>query len=182
MKRRLLCGLLLLLLAPNAWAHRLDECLQAVRISVATNRIDLSVDLTPGVAVADQLLVVIDKDRDGRISDDEGAAYARRVLQDLHLGLDEKILTASLEDVSFPTLQDLKHGRGVIRIQAHAPVGPLAAGKHILTLTNAHLPAISVYLVNALVPKDAALKIQKQTRDELQTNYRLEFSVSSSMP
>jgi hypothetical protein len=56
-----LLGCLLLVLATEAPAHRLDEYLQATRLAVATNRIDLSIDLTPGVAVADQLLVVIDR-------------------------------------------------------------------------------------------------------------------------
>ena len=181
MKPRLL-GCLLLVLATNALAHRLDEYLQATRISVATNRIELSIDLTPGVAIADQLLVVIDKNRDGRISEEEGAAYAQRVLKDIRLGLDEKSLALSLVDTSFPALHEVKGGLGVIRIKATAPVGQLAVGKHALTLTNAHLPAISVYLVNALVPKDGAIKITKQTRDELQKDYRLEFSVSPSTP
>jgi hypothetical protein len=178
MKMPLLGGLLLLVLVTDARAHRLDEYLQATRISVATNSISLSIDLTPGVAVADQLLVAIDKDRDGRVSEAEAAAYAQRMLKDLQLQLDETVLTLSLVDASFPSLPEVKDGLGVIRIKANAPVGQLAAGKHTLTLTNAHLPAISVYLVNALVPKADAIEITKQTRDELQKNYRLEFRVS----
>ena len=170
-----LLGSLLLLLATDAFAHRLDEYLQAIRISVATNRIDVSIDLTPGVAVADQVVAAADKDQDGRVSEAEVAAYAQRVLKDIRVGLDEKALALSLVDASFPALEDVKKGVGVIRIKTTAPVGPLAVGKHALSLTNAHLPAISVYLVNALTPKDRAIKITKQTRDELQKNYRLEF-------
>ncbi|MBC8003651.1 MAG: hypothetical protein H7X97_13780 [Opitutaceae bacterium] len=177
-----LLGGLLLLLAIDAWAHRLDEYLQAARVSVATSRIDLSIDLTPGVAIIDQLLVVIDKDLDGRISEAEVAAYAQLVLRNIQIGLDEKVLALSLVDASFPALEDVKKGIGVIRIKATASVGPLSVGKHTFILTNAHLPEISVYLVNALVPKDAAIKITKQTRDEFQKNYRLEFNVSSSTP
>ena len=173
-----LLGCLLLLLATNASAHRLDEYLQAIRILVATHRIDLSLDLTPGVAVAERLLAVIDQDRDGQLSDDELAAYAQRVLNDLRVGLDEKVLTLRVVDVSFPKLHEVRSGLGVIRIKATAPVGQLTAGRHALSLTNAHLPAISVYLVNALVPKDRAIEIAKQTRDELQKHYRLEFGVS----
>jgi len=168
---------LLLLRASEAWAHRLDEYLQATRVAVATNRIDLSIDLTPGVAVADQLLVVIDKDHDGRVSELEAAAYAELVLKDIHIGLDEKILVLSLVDVSFPALPDVRGGLGVIHIKATAPADQLAGGKHALSLTNAHLPTISVCLVNALVPKDPAIKITRQIRDELQRNYRMEFVV-----
>ena len=167
-----------LALASDAMAHRLDEYLQATRVSVATNRIDLSIDLTPGVAIANQLLEVIDKDRDGRVSEEETVAYAHRILKELRVALDEKVLALNLVDASFPALQAVREGLGVIHLKATAPVGPLVAGKHTLSVTNAHLPAISVYLVNALVSKDPAIKITKQTRDELQKNYRLEFSVS----
>ena len=177
-----LLGCLLLVLATNAFAHRLDEYLQATRVSVAANRIDVSIDLTPGVAVADQVLAVIDRDHDGRISEDERAAYARSVLKDMRVGLDEKVLALSVVESSFPALLEIKGGLGVIRIRATASVGPLATGRHALTLTNAHLPAISVYLVNALVPKDRGIAITKQTRDELQKNYRLEFSIGPSPP
>ena len=181
MKPVLLSGLLLLL-ATDALAHRLDEYLQATRISVATNRIDLSIDLTPGVAVADQVLICIDRNRDGHVSDEEVTAYAQRVLKDLRIALDEKILTLSLVDTSFPALHEIKAGLGVIRIKASAPVGPLTASKYTLSLTNVHLPTISVYSVNALVPKDTAIKITRQTRDELQKNYRLDFRVIPSPP
>lgn len=177
-----LLGCLLLVLATDASAHRLDEYLQAARISVATNRVDLSLELTPGVAIVDQLLVVIDKDHDGRVSKEEVTTYAQRVLKDIQVGLDEKVLVLSLADASFPALEDVKKGMGVIRIKATIPVVPLSVGKHNISLANAHLPAISVYLVNALAPKDPAIKITKQTRDELQKIYRLEFSVSPTTP
>ena len=75
-----------LLLASDALGHRLDEYLQATRVLVATNRIDVSIDLTPGVAVAGQVLAVLDTDRDGQLSDDERAAYAKHVLKDIRVG------------------------------------------------------------------------------------------------
>jgi hypothetical protein len=177
-----LVSLLLLLLASHAFAHRLDEYLQATRIAIATNRIDVSLELTPGAAVASQFLPLIDKNGDGQFSDEERAAYVQRVLKDLQAGLDEKPLTWRPTNTSFPTLPEIKAGEGVIRIKASATVGPLAAGKHALTLTNTHLPVISVYLVNALVPQDPALKITKQIRDEFQKGYRLEFSASLAAP
>jgi hypothetical protein len=180
--KRVLLGSLMLALATDALAHRLDEYLQATRVSVATNRIDLALDLTPGVAVVDQLLVVIDKDRDGRVSEEESAAYAERILKDIRIALDEKALALSLVDTSFPALHEIKGGLGVIRIKTSAPVGQLTVGKHALSITNLHLPTISVYSVNALATKDPTIKITKQTRDELQEEYRLEFEVATSSP
>jgi|GEM_PF-3189377 len=172
-----LLGWLLLLFASEAVGHRLDEYLQATRVSVSTHRVDLSLDLTPGVSIVEPLLVVIDKDRDGRLSRDEVSAYAQRVLEDIQVGVDGKVLTPRVMETSFPKLSEIKSGHGVIRIKATAAVDPLASGSHALNLTNAHLPSISVYLVNALVPKDPAIQLGKQTRDELQKAYRLEFSV-----
>jgi hypothetical protein len=134
------------------------------------------------VAIADQLLPIIDTDRDGQFSDAERAAYTRRVLKDLRLGLDEKVVALRLVDSAFPAVQEIRRGVGTIRIKATAPISPLATGGHALSLTNAHLPAMSVYLVNALVPKNAAIAITKQTRDEHQREYRLEFQVSASPP
>lgn len=177
-----LLGCLSLVLANETAAHRLDEYLQATRISVAVDRIDLAIDLTPGAAMVEELVAMIDLDRDGRISGEEGAAYSRRMLKDLRLQVDDRALTVRLTDVSFPTLLEIRVGLGVIRIKATAPVAPLAAGPHVFSLTNAHLPAISVYLVNALVPKDPAIQIVKQTRDELQRDYRLEFGVTLATP
>ena len=127
-------------------------------------------------------VIVIDKDRDGRFSEEERAAYVKLVLKDIRLALDEEVLALSLVDAVFPTLHEVKGGLGVIRIKATAPVGQLAAGQHAFSLTNAHLPAICVYLVNALVPKDRAIKINKQSRDEFQKDYRLEFAVSPPSP
>jgi len=149
---------------------------------MSTNRIDLSIDLTPGVAVADQVLAVIDQDRNGQISGDECTAYAESVLKDICVGLDGKVLAPSLAAASFPAPHEVKEGTGVIRIKATATAGRLSVGTHALSLTNAHLPAISVYLVNAMVPKDHAIKITKQTRDELQKNYHLEFAVNPTPP
>jgi len=177
-----LLSCLLLVLAVDARAHRLDEYLQATRVSVATNRVDVSIDLTPGVAVADQVMAAIDTDRDGRVTEDERAAYTRRVLKDIRVRLDDQVLALNVAESSFPNLLEIKAGLGVIHIKATATVGPLTAARHVFSLTNAHLPSISVYLVNALVPKNPSIRITKQTRDELQKDYRLEFGVIPSSP
>lgn len=171
---------LVLALAANAFAHRLDEYLQATRIAVAANQIDLSIDLTPGAAVADQLLRLIDKDHDGQISQGERSEYAQNFLKDIQLKLDEKPLTLNLVAISFPKPFEVRSGVGVIRVRANASIDPLAIGNHTLSLSNGHLPAISAYLVNALKPKDSTIQVSKQTRDELQQNYRLSFDVTAS--
>jgi hypothetical protein len=176
--KAVLLGSLWFLVAADVSAHRLDEYLQATRISVATNRVDLSIELTAGVAVAGHLLTLIDLDRDGRISADEGKAYAQRFLNDLQLRLDAESVALKLGDHSFPPLESMKAGVGVIRINAAAAIERLQAGPHTLSLTNAHLPDISAHLVNAVVPKDRAITITRQRRNESQAGYELRFGVA----
>lgn len=175
MKPRLLLGLLVVAAATNASAHRLDEYLQATRVAVTSNRIDLSIRLTPGVAVAGRLLIGIDMDGDGSVSNEELMNYARRVLKDLHLALDEMELSLTLLDASFPSLAEINAGVGVVHLKAAAPIDSLKPGNHTLALKNLHLPDISVYQVNALVPTEGTIRITRQVRDESQTDYRLEF-------
>jgi hypothetical protein len=178
--KRVLLSCLVLAVATKAFAHRLDEYLQATRIALATNWIDLSIALTPGAAIAEHLLGLIDKDEDGQLSESERSDYARQFLKDLQLKLDEKPLTLNLVDLSFPEPLEVRAGVGVIRLRASASVDPLAMGNHTLSLSNGHLPAISAYLVNALKPKDATIQVNTQTRDELQKNYRLSFAVTAA--
>jgi hypothetical protein len=176
MRAALLAGCLSLA-ASEGFAHRLDEYLQATRIAVATNRIDLTFELTPGVAVAGQVIERLDQNRDGRVSRDEGSAYAQQFLKDLTIGLDGKVVALSVTAVSVPGVQEIRSGTGVIQIRTTSSAGPLGVGGHTFNLTNRHLPAISVYLVNALQSRDPAVEIGKQTRDELQKEYQLEFRV-----
>ena len=54
--------------APTAYAHVLDEYLQSTLVIIEPGDIRLSIHLTPGVEIADQVLAHIDQDRDGTIS------------------------------------------------------------------------------------------------------------------
>jgi len=89
---RTLCplALLLALLAfPCAvFAHRDDQYLQATLVAIEPNGIRLQINLTPGVAVAEQVIAGIDRDCDGVISKSEAATYAELLKRDLTLGMD----------------------------------------------------------------------------------------------
>jgi hypothetical protein len=178
MKRPILLGAAMVIAASNASAHRLDEYLQATRIAVATNRIDVTVDLTPGVAIVDQLLAGIDANRDDRVTTDEATAYVRRLVGDLALSLDGRPLVPGPGDIRFPPVKDARAGVGVIRLRLSVRLTELSAGEHEFKLVNQHLPAVSVHLVNALVPADAAIQIVRQERNENQSEYRLVFRCS----
>jgi hypothetical protein len=90
--RRLLLWLMLLAFPSNGSAHRLDEYLQATLVTIEPGDIKLQINLTPGVAVAEQVLALIDRDRDGVIFTNEAAAYAEQVRHELTIQLDQRPL------------------------------------------------------------------------------------------
>src|SRR5262245_44491556 len=79
-----------------AEAHRLDEYLQATRLSVERDRIVVEIDLTPGVAVAPDVFEWIDTNHDGRISSTESDGYAQLVFSSIVLWVDGKTAPVSL--------------------------------------------------------------------------------------
>jgi hypothetical protein len=165
--------------AMNVSAHRLDEYLQATRIGIEVDHINLEVDLTPGAAVADTVFATIDLDGTGRVSGRETAQYANAVLHSLFLDIDGRTLGLNLVDFRFPTLDEMRRGEGILHLRATAAVGETAIGRHQLHFTNAHRRDIGVYLVNALVPGDERIHITGQSRDMLQREFSLDYSVSA---
>jgi hypothetical protein len=162
--------------APTA-AHRLDEYLQATRVAIAQDRVDLEIDLTPGVAVSRQVFGWIDTNRDGKISAAEGDAYAALVLAAIALDVDHRKLSLTLVDRKFPTLAEMTAGIGTIRLTVMSRLPHASAGLHRLIYRNAHRPAISVYLVNALVPVSREIEITHQRRDTKQHELWLDYRV-----
>src|SRR5262252_4907174 len=79
-----------LLFPPIAGAHRLDEYLQATRISIEAGRIVVEINLTPGAAVAENVIAQIDQNRDEEISAVESTAYASAVLKSASLDIDSE--------------------------------------------------------------------------------------------
>jgi len=163
----------------TAGAHRLDEYLQATRVSVERDRIGIELDLTPGMDVAHRVFERIDTDNDGRLSSAEGEAYARLVLSSVSLALDGKPIPVTLLDRFFPDLSEMAAGVGTIRLRAAATFPGTSAGPHRIYYRNTHQPEISVYLVNALIPADRQIEIAQQRRDYMQHEVTIEYRVIS---
>ena len=87
----------------TADAHRLDEYLQATRISIAADRINVEINLTPGAAVADDVFAAIDTDRNETISPAEGSAYVESFVRSLSLNIDGVLRPLSLDTLSDTT-------------------------------------------------------------------------------
>jgi hypothetical protein len=162
-----------------AGAHRLDEYLQATRLSIDIERVDLEIDLTAGVAVAPQVFAWIDTNRDDWISDAEAEAYARQLLGSVALSVDGRPVPITLIEIRVPQFREMSLGVGTIRVRATAKVPATDAGRHRVSYVNSHRSESSVYLVNALVPADSRIQFAGQQRDRAQHGLTLDYTVSA---
>ena len=146
-------------------AHRRDEYLQATRLAIDPDRVQIELDLTPGIAVAEVVLAEIDFDADRSISAAEARAYADRVLSAIALDVDGMPLGVELVDSAFPALDTMLNGDGTARIHAVASMPRLIDGVHHLRYRNTYRSDIAVYLANALVPASDRVTVTAQRRD-----------------
>ena len=177
---RLAVLLLALLALPfAAFAHRLDEYLQATLVGIEPGGIKLMINLTPGVEVADEVLSRIDFNRDGLISESEAATYSELLRRDLTLRLDASGLEIEAVAAEWPTPAELRVGEGIIQLQ-FAVATALAPGRHVLVFENRHNPGSGAYLFNAALPGSRSIEIARQTRNEDQSVGEIEFTFSSA--
>lgn len=181
---RTLCRLPLLLallaLPSNVFAHRDDQYLQATIVAIEPDGVRLQINMTPGIAVAEQVIALIDSD--GAISRNEAPAYAELLKRDLTLRIDGRNLESKLTASEFVPPAELRTGSGIIQVEFAAIFGPLAAGPHRLTFENRHLTKMSVYLINAAKPKFTAVRITSQKRNQNQSAGEIEFTLHPFRP
>jgi hypothetical protein len=171
---------LLLVLMSGSWtsAHRRDEYLQAARLAIDPDRVELALDLTAGIAVAEVVLLEIDLDKNGLISVAEARAYSDRVLSAIALDVDGIPLRVELVESTFPTFDSVRQGEGTTRIQAAASMPRLSDGLHHLRYRNAYRSDIGVYLANALVPASDRVMVTAQRRDINQRDLVIDYMLS----
>jgi len=174
-------GVFLLMLSASPTAHRLDEYLQAARVSFARTGIVLDVDLTPGASVAAGIIALIDRDGDNRISPLEAESYGRVVLTGLLLELDDRPVPLTLVHVEAPSTDEMRYGLGTIQLRAIGKVEGVSRRPQ-LHFRNNHQAGSSVYLVNALIPGDTDVSVVGQTRDARQQDVRIEYNISPQWP
>ena len=164
--------------APRAEAHRLDEYLQATRVSIELDRVTVEIDLTAGTSLAASVFGWIDTDGDGQLSGAERAAYARQVIDSVMLTADGRRVTLAVTGNDFPDRREMTEGIGAVRLRANARIPSTASGRHVVTYLNSHRSESSVYLANALVPTDNRIAITSQRRDPAQHMLTLEYDVA----
>jgi hypothetical protein len=167
-------GICVLLFGKAAFAHRIDEYLQATILSLETNRVQASLRLIPGVLVSSSLIASIDSDGNGVFSASEERAYVQRVLGDLSITIDGNIVQPALVSSSFPQAAQLRDGLGEIHIEYTINLPPGGHNRSLI-LTNHHLNRTSVYLTNVLVPQNHGLQILAQKRNQQQSRYELDY-------
>lgn len=168
-----------LVLQADLAAHRLDEYLQATRVSLDRSEVALEIDLTPGANVAGDIIARIDRDGDRSISPAEAEAYGRQVLNDVTVTLDRRPIGMTLTSIEVPSVGEIRDGLGTLKLRATAPAEAAFSVRRDLYVRNAHLPESSVYMVNALLPDDRAIEVVKQVRDPRQSTSSIEYRVES---
>lgn len=163
-----------LLFGKTAFAHRIDEYLQATILSLEANRVQASMRLIPGILVSPSLIAGIDSDGNGVFSESEERAYAQRVLSDLSITIDGKSVQPKLVSWSFPRPAQMRDGLGEIHIGYTTDL-PSGGRNRSLILANHHLNRTSVYLMNVLAPQDRDVCILAQKRNEQQSLYELDY-------
>jgi len=168
---------LTLLATADVFAHRTEDYLQAARIGVEPDRIQITLDLTPGTAVAESFIAAIDRDGDGSLSAAEQREYARQMVSAWQLDLDGRSLPTRVRASSFPDATAVRRGEGTIRLDVEATVPDLSPGSHRLLFRNAHLAGHSAYLANALVPESDRVAVTAQRRDRDQSELIIEYTM-----
>jgi hypothetical protein len=180
MRLKRLSVLILLLTSTPVGAHRLDEYLQATRVAIDRDRINVDIDLTPGISIARQVATWIDVNRDGEISHAESLAYGRQVLGSLTVSVDGAAMPLNVLETTAPTIGEMAMGVGTLRVRASTGMPPGASGRHQVTIVNTHHPESSAYLANALVPGDKGIAILGQRRSPDQQSLTIEYEVGLS--
>jgi hypothetical protein len=169
-----------LLASAHASAHRREDYLQAARIGLEPDGVQITLDLTPGIAVAEDLIAVLDGDRDGALSANERDVFAARVVSALRVEIDGQPLALRVVSSSAPELATFRRGEGAVRLTLRASLPRLEGGAHRLLFRNAHLAGHSAYLANALVPESADVTVVAQHRTVDQGALTIEYTIAGT--
>jgi hydrogenase/urease accessory protein HupE len=169
--------------ATPVFAHRVDEYLQAAMFTVERDHLAVTLRLHPGVEVLGKILIAIDSNADGVISEAEQKSYAEQVRRALSLEINGGAIPLRLLDFAYPSLEEMQQGTGeiVLSFETQVPSGDPARK---LVFENHHLPALSVYLANCFVPSDPSIRVLAQDRNYEQSRYSLDYrqdSITSSV-
>src|SRR6266436_682671 len=102
------------------------------------------------------------------------------VLKTVVLAVDQQRHEVKLNCVQYPSIIEMKSGTGIIQLKASSEFASVIPGPHQLYFQNQHQTNISVYLINAYVPKSPSIEITRQMRDMRQTEIRIDYTFAKS--
>ena len=172
-----LASLIVVIGTTSLSAHRRDELLQAARIGIGADRIEVELSLTPGMAIADEVIGAIDRDRNGVLSPEEQLSYTEHVMAATELWIDGRIVKMEMGTSTYPLLDELRGGDRAIELRSTATLPGLASGRHEIAFTNSYRGDISVYLANALKPESEHVVIASQHRDPEQQRLAIAVTI-----
>ncbi len=173
-----LVATLLIVLWQPVSAHRRDEYLQAARIAVDPSRLELQLDLTPGIAIADAVLSEIDRDGSGAVDAREASNYAALVQREITVEVDGRPVAMRLVEQRFPSIVAMVRGEGAIQLRFAAELPHLSGGIHRVFYRSDHRPDKAAYLANALAPADTRVALISQRRDADQREITIQYTLA----
>jgi hypothetical protein len=121
--------------------------------------------------------VRVDRDRDGDFSADEKAAYVSEIMASVTMSIDGTPIEVPSPAAEFPDAARLRTGDGAIRLSSTIAVAGIGEGAHAVSIRNDYRPESSVYLANALAPDGDLIAITRQTRDPLQRELTIDYTI-----
>lgn len=167
---------LALVAAPSMARAHAEHYGQSAYLRVASDRVSLDLDLSPGSGVAAALIGKIDADGDQELSEKEQQRYAAEILGQLSLTIDGEPRPLVLSRVECPPARRLATGQDKLALSAVALLSPLPPGPHRLVFANHHAPVTSNYAAHAF--GDAALvSFGRPERDAAQQQLSVSFEL-----
>lgn len=151
-----------------------DRYTQTTLLSVEPREIVGELELAPGNAAWPVVMSSIDSNGDGRLDGPEMQAYARVVLGDLSLQVNEAPVALELRSIEFSPLESFQEGGGTIRVAfATARLQDPPAS---LEYSNRHELAASVYSASLTTGRDSGLAVRSATASEDQSRIEASFT------
>jgi hypothetical protein len=160
-------------------AHRLDEFLEAARVSLEPSQVDVEMNLTPGVSMADTFIHAVDGNTDGVFSPIEQWNYATGLVRSLDVRLDDvPVQPLRVTAVDVPDAAAVRSGDAAATVRATVPIRALAPGVHRLVFRNDDGGSDSVFMANTVLPDSRVIAVTAQEHSVDQRELTIEFAVS----
>ncbi|MFE9686678.1 nickel/cobalt transporter [Streptomyces sp. NPDC006285] len=168
------------LTAAPAAAHPADEVLQQAYLTPTASRLEIQLDITPGVLVAPAFAKAVDTDEDGKFASFETDAHLRRITSALDVRVDGRALAPEVTGSTYPPYELLVAGGGAVSIEAVVDLSP---GTRTITFTDAYDPgARTTVQENVLIAAHRPVRPSAIEREDRGRTITMALSGSAGPP